>query len=556
MTPRHIFREYDIRGYHETELTDETAEAVGRAFATLIRREGGTRVALGRDVRPSSPRLAAAAERGMRAAGLAVERVGVVPTPALYYAVASRGLDGGMQITGSHNPPEFNGFKMTKRKLPLFGAEIQAMIAHDRVRHVRERDGRGLRPPDPRRVPRDADRALTSPRGLKVVMDCGNGCAGTVVPQVFEAMGHTVIPLFAELDGHLPEPPARPDRARRCSWTCIAEVGRQGADLGIGFDGDADRIGAVDSNGRIVSGDQLLALFARDVLDRVPGAEIIFDVKCSQALAEDIAAHGGRPVMWKTGHSLIKSSSTRPGAPLAGEMSGHMFFSEGFFGFDDALFAAGRLLRYVAASGQSFARLVDSIPHYFATPETRLACAEDKKFMIPEVLKREFASRYRVIDIDGARVEFGDGWGLVRASNTQPVVVVRFEARTPAAARGDPGDDDGAAAAARRRGGGRALSPRARTGAPRRADERSAGRWRARSTPATCAWWRARCSAACWCTTRRTGAWRAGSSRSRRTPARAIPRATPTAGRRRAIASCSARPATPTSTSPTACTTA
>jgi phosphomannomutase/phosphoglucomutase len=212
----------------------------------------------------------------------------------------------------------------------------------------------------------------------------------------------------------------------------IAEVRRTGADLGIGFDGDADRIGAVDANGRIVFGDQLLALFARDVLTRVPGAEIIFDVKCSQGLIEDIAAHGGRPVMWKTGHSLIKSRLHETGAPLAGEMSGHMFFSEGYFGFDDALFAAGRLLRYLAASGRSLAELVDSIPRYHATPEMRLACPEDRKFAVVDEVKREFLGTYRVIDIDGVRVEFGDGWGLVRASNTQPALVVRFEARTAA----------------------------------------------------------------------------------------------------------------------------
>jgi phosphomannomutase/phosphoglucomutase len=437
MVPAHIFREYDIRGLHATELTDEVAGSVGLAFATLIRegRKGdgaaAPRVALGRDVRPSSERLAAAIERGIRAAGVDVERVGVVPTPALYYAVVRRELDGGLQVTGSHNPPEFNGFKMTRRALPLFGAEIQTM---------RERIARGTLAKAP--VPGNAGegpilddyRAMlvercASPRGLRVVLDCGNGCAGTVVPATFERMGHTVTPLFAELDGrfpnHLPDP-----TVPSLLESLIAEVKHTGADLGIGFDGDADRIGAVDGRGRIVFGDQLLALFARDVLTRVPGAEILFDVKCSQGLIEDIAAHGGRASMWKTGHSLIKSRMHETGAPLAGEMSGHMFFQEGFFGFDDALFAAGRLLRYVAASGRSFAELVDSIPKYHATPETRLSCPEDRKFAIVEELKREFARRYRVIDIDGARVEFGDGWGLVRASNTQPALVVRFEART------------------------------------------------------------------------------------------------------------------------------
>jgi phosphomannomutase/phosphoglucomutase len=439
MIPGHIFREYDIRGLHETELTDPLAESVGRAFATLVR-EGaqdagpaGPRVALGRDIRPSSERLARAVERGIRAAGVAVDRVGVVPTPALYYAVVESGADGGLMVTGSHNPPEFNGFKMTRRRLPLFGAEIQTM----RERIGRDDLARAERPaPATDRPILEAYQAmlverLRSPRPLRVVMDCGNGCAGTVVPAAFERMGHTVIPLFAELDGrfpnHLPDPtvPALLE-------SLIAEVRRTGADLGIGFDGDADRIGAVDGDGRIVFGDQLLALFARDVLTRVPGAEIIFDVKCSQGLIEDIVAHGGRPAMWKTGHSLIKSRLHETGAPLAGEMSGHMFFNEGFFGFDDALFAAGRLLRYVAAGDRTLAELVDSIPHYHATPETRLACAEDRKFAVVEALKREFAGRHRVIDIDGARVEFGDGWGLVRASNTQPVLVVRFEARSAA----------------------------------------------------------------------------------------------------------------------------
>jgi phosphomannomutase/phosphoglucomutase len=437
MVPGHIFREYDIRGLHASELTDEVAEAVGQAFATLVREAAagsgpdGVRVALGRDVRPSSERLARGVERGIRAAGVAVERVGLVPTPALYYAVVQSGADGGLQVTGSHNPPEFNGFKMTRRTLPLFGAEIQTM---------RERIGRGdLARAEPPAGATDRPilesyrtmlvERLTVPHGLKVVMDCGNGCGGTVVPEAFERMGHTVIPLFAELDGsfpnHLPDP-----TVPALLQSLIAEVRRTGADLGIAFDGDADRIGAVDERGRIVFGDQLLALFARDVLTRVPGAEIIFDVKCSQGLIEDIAAHGGRPAMWKTGHSLIKSRLHETGAPLAGEMSGHMFFKEGFFGFDDALFAAGRLLRYVAASGSSLADLVDSIPHYHATPETRLACPEERKFAIVEELKRQFAGRYRVIDIDGIRVEFGDGWGLVRASNTQAVLVVRFEARS------------------------------------------------------------------------------------------------------------------------------
>ncbi|HVP15122.1 MAG TPA: phosphomannomutase/phosphoglucomutase, partial [Terriglobales bacterium] len=340
MIPSHIFREYDIRGLHESELTDEAAEAVGRAFGTVIRRGAGgarARVALGRDVRPSSPRLAAAAERGMTASGLEVERVGVVPTPTLYYAVAVRGLDGGMQITGSHNPPEFNGFKMTKGKLPLFGAEIQEM--RERIERGDLERGAGSAADRPildeyramlvERLRVADPRAWRAGAGLHVVMDCGNGCAGTVVPEAYERMGHRVAPLFAELDGrfpnHLPDP-----TVPALLVPLQEEVRKRGADLGIGFDGDADRIGAVDPKGRIVWGDQILALLARDVLERVPGARIVFDVKCSQGLEEDIRAHGGVPEMWKTGHSLLKSRLHETGAPLAGEMSGHMFFSEGY----------------------------------------------------------------------------------------------------------------------------------------------------------------------------------------------------------------------------------
>ena len=430
MIPRHIFREYDIRGLHATELTDAVAEGVGRSFGTTLAREGGRRVALGQDVRPSSSRLAAAVERGLVACGLKVERVGVVPTPALYYAVAARDLDGGLQVTGSHNPPEFNGFKMSKRKAPVFGAEIQAMLAMIERSDFVSGEGEASGRPILEEYRTMLVERVSSTRGLKVVMDCGNGCAGTVVPETFERMGHRVTALFAELDGrfpnHLPDP-----TVPALLVDLQNKVKETGADLGIGFDGDADRIGAVDGGGRIVFGDQLLALFARDVLQRVPGAQIIFDVKCSQGLKEDILAHDGKPLMWKTGHSLIKAKLLETGAPIAGEMSGHMFFSEGYFGFDDALFAAGRLLRYVASTGKTLAQLVDSIPSYYSTPELRLACPEERKFAVVEELRREFAGRYDVIDIDGVRVEFGDGWGLVRASNTQPVLVVRFEARTP-----------------------------------------------------------------------------------------------------------------------------
>lgn len=430
MIPAHIFREYDIRGLHETELTDEVAEAVGRAFGSMIRKQGGSKVALGRDVRPSSVRLENGVERGLIAAGCAVERIGTVATPALYYAVAVRDVDGGLQVTGSHNPREFNGFKMTKKKSPVFGAEIQAMRQAIESGDLMSGSGSAVDRPILDDYRAMLVKKLASPKGLRVVMDCGNGCAGTVVPGVYEQMGHTVTTLYAELDGTFPNHLADPT-VPALLVDLQAKVKETGAELGIAFDGDADRVGAVTASGRIVYGDQLLALLARDVLTRVPGAEILFDVKCSQALIEDIAAHGGKPSMWKTGHSLLKQRMHETHAPIAGEMSGHMFFAEDYYGFDDALFAAGRLLRYIAATGQTLEQLVASLPQYASTPEIRLACPEERKFEIPEILKKEFAGKYKVIDIDGARVEFGDGWGLVRASNTQPVVVVRFEARTP-----------------------------------------------------------------------------------------------------------------------------
>src|SRR5262245_19136090 len=330
MIPVHIFREYDIRGLHESELTDEVAEGVGRAFGSLVARGGGRVVALGLDVRPSSLRLVAGVERGLLRCGLEVRRIGSVPTPALYYAVAQAGPDAGLQVTGSHNPPEYNGFKMARGGEPVFGEQIQEMRGMiERGAFVDAPNGTAADRPILPEYERMLVERCKSSKGMRVVMDCGNGCAGTVVPRAFESMGHQVKALFVELDGTFPNHLADPTVPALLT-DLIAEVKRSKAELGIGFDGDADRIGAVDENGRIVFGDQLLALFARDVLTRVPGATIIFDVKCSQALIEDIEAHGGKPVMWKTGHSLLKSKLLESGAPLAGEMSGHIFFKEGY----------------------------------------------------------------------------------------------------------------------------------------------------------------------------------------------------------------------------------
>ena len=428
-----VFREYDIRGNADRDFPDSFVTDLGRATGTFLLEGGAQTITLGRDCRVSSPRIHAALRAGLLSTGIDIVDVGILHSPGLYFSVFHLGVGGGVMVTASHNPGEDNGFKIVQGKSTIHGAAIQRLRELMQTQAFRV----GARPGSvrdhailPDYVTTIVDNVKLGPRRFKVVVDAGNGTGGLSILPILDRLGIAYEAIYCDPDGRFPNhhpDPTVPENLQDLRARVLAT----GAELGIALDGDADRIGAVDARGRIVFGDQLLALFARDVLTRVPGSEIIFDVKCSQGLIEDIVAHGGRPSMWKTGHSLIKSRLHETGAPLAGEMSGHMFFNEGFFGFDDALFAAGRLLRYVAATGKSFAELVDSIPHYFATPETRLSCPEEKKLAIVETIRKEFAGRYKVIDIDGVRVEFGDGWGLVRASNTQPVLVVRFEARTP-----------------------------------------------------------------------------------------------------------------------------
>jgi phosphomannomutase / phosphoglucomutase len=430
----HIFREYDIRGVADRDLTDETALAVARAFGSRVREAGGRTVVLGRDVRASSQRLEDAWTRGLVSTGLSVWRVGMVPTPVVYYAVSVWPADAGVMITGSHNPIEFNGFKLQIGPASLHGEEIQ---------DLRRRIGEGIfaegRGDVSDREVLDAYRAMVvercqSVRPLRLVIDAGNGTAGPVAGPILESLGHAVTRLYCDPDprfpNHLPDPtvPAfMHDLARR--------VTEERADLGFGYDGDADRLGVVDETGRLLYGDQLLALFARDVLERMPGAPIVFDVKCSQGLEEDIRAHGGRPVMWKSGHSLTKAKMREEGAPVAGEMSGHMFFAENFWGHDDGIYGSARFAALLARWGGPLSRHVGDLPPYENSPEIRVECPDEAKFRVVEDLAREFARTHDVLTLDGARVRFEDGWGLVRASNTQPVLVLRFEGRTPAALR-------------------------------------------------------------------------------------------------------------------------
>lgn len=427
-----IFREYDIRGIVGDDLTGDVVEAVGRAYATRWRRRtgrSGGRIAVGHDNRPSSPALAERMCRGLNAAGLDAVLLDTVPTPALYYATVALETDGGVQITGSHNPPEYNGIKMVVTGGSVYGGAIQEMRELIEAEDYESGDGETTRHEILDSYIHEIGERAAVDGPVHVVLDCGNGTGSVAAPRALRAAGIQVTCLYCESDGtfpnHHPDPTVDENLV-----DLIARVRETGADLGIGLDGDADRIGAVDGAGRIVRGDHLLLLYALDVLKERPGSEIVFDVKCSQALPEMIEAAGGVPVMWKTGHSLIKERMKQGGAPVAGEMSGHICFADRFYGFDDAIYAAARLAQLVQQRGRSLAELAADIPDYPSTPEVRLDCPEARKFAIVERMVERYRQTHDVIDIDGARVLFDDGWALIRASNTQPVIVVRFEAQT------------------------------------------------------------------------------------------------------------------------------
>jgi phosphomannomutase/phosphoglucomutase len=427
-----IFRQYDIRGVVGDDLTEEAARALGGAYAALLRERGSRgEVAVGRDNRPSGAALRDALVQGLTEAGTNVVDIGVVPTPLLYWSLHHLGVAGGIQITGSHNPPEYNGFKLCLGTESLHGADIQHLLELIRSGAAPKGTGtvRGEQVIE-RYVTDVAERVGTLSRAMRIVYDCGNGAGALVAPQLMRAIGVQATGLFCESDGtfpnHHPDPTVPANLA-----DLIAAVRREGAELGLAFDGDADRIGLVDGDGRIIWGDHILILYARDVLARTGrGQPIIFDVKCSQALPHEIEKAGGTPVMWKTGHSLIKDRMKELRAPLAGEMSGHMFFREGFYGHDDALYGAARLLRIVADSGRTVRELLADVPAFVSTPEIRVDCADDRKFDVVARAVEHFRRVHDVSDVDGVRVLFGDGWGLIRASNTQPILVLRFEART------------------------------------------------------------------------------------------------------------------------------
>ncbi len=427
-----ILREYDIRGIVGETLGPEDLLAIGHAFGTRVRLAGGARVAVGRDGRLSSPELEAAAVEGLGRAGVSVERIGLGPTPMLYYAVHELAADGGLMVTGSHNPPSHNGCKLMLGRKPFFGADIQALGAaaaqetayagHGAVREVAVLERYVAR------IARDHDGG----RPLKVAWDAGNGAAGEALQKLVARLPGRHILLNETIDGtfpaHHPDPTV-PENLEQLRAAVLAE----GCDLGIAFDGDGDRIGILDGAGRILWGDQIVALLARDVLAASPGATIIADVKASQSLFDEIARLGGRPLMWKTGHSLIKQKMAEERSPLAGEMSGHIFFADRYYGFDDALYVAVRMLNLVSGSQTSLAALRDSLPAAVNTPEMRFDCAEDRKFKVVEEVRGRLSAAGATVDaVDGVRVRNEDGWWLLRASNTQAVLVARCEAASEA----------------------------------------------------------------------------------------------------------------------------
>ncbi len=440
--PRGIFREYDIRGIAGTDLTRETARLIGLGYAAYLREQGASgAIAVGRDNRPSGTELRNGLVAGLRECGLDVVDVGVVPTPITYWAQHNLDVVGGIQITGSHNPAEYNGFKLGLRTKSIYGQQIQRM--YELIAAGVFPRGQGSLREEPlidRYIDDVVARVGPLKRKLHVVADCGNGVGALVAPEMLRRLGVKTDLLFCESDGTFPNHHPDPTVVENVQ-DIIAAVKANGADLGVAFDGDADRIGVIDNTGEIIWGDYLLILYARDVLARTgSGQAIVFDVKCTQALPDAIEKAGGTPVMSRTGHSLVEEKMHETHAPIGGEMSGHMFFSEGYYGFDDALYGAARLIRIVADSGKSVRELLADVPRFVSTPEIRVHCADDRKFPLVEAAKRHFGAKYETIDIDGVRIQFEHGWGLIRASNTQPVIVMRYEATTEeqlAAIRGE-----------------------------------------------------------------------------------------------------------------------
>jgi phosphomannomutase/phosphoglucomutase len=430
-----IFREYDIRGIVDQDITEEVMTRLGHAYGAYMQGCLKTnRIAIGRDGRTHSKRLSDAIVRGVTDCGLHVVDLGQVPSPVVYYAAATMDIDGFLVITASHNTSEYNGLKVGVGNAAIYGQEIQRVlqIALAGEFPISENKGEVTDFDILPQYVKDVTGRFNIPRKLKVVVDGGNGPSGPIAVPVFEQLGCEVIPLFCDVDGTFPNHHPDPTKAENLQ-DIIAKVKETGADLGIAFDGDGDRIGGCDETGDPLPGDRLLALYARQVLADVPGAKIIGEVKCSRGMYEDIRKHGGDAIMYRTGHSLIKAKMKEIGAEIAGEMSGHIFFKHRWYGFDDAIYAGARLIEIVAENGQTLSQLLSSIPKRPSTPEMEVKTTDETKFDVVEKAKQFFVDQgLDVVTVDGARIEFPDGWGLLRASNTAPKLVVRVEADTEA----------------------------------------------------------------------------------------------------------------------------
>lgn len=425
-----IFREYDIRGIAGSEITDSDVSTLGRAFGTYMARQGKRRIVVGRDCRLTSDRYRDLLVGGLLQSGMDVFDIGVCPTPLLYFAIRRLEREGGMMITASHNPPEYNGFKVCNGFDTIAGAEIQKLAHIAQSGDFSSAEGK-LDHFDIISPYVDFVAGNIRLKGrLRVGVDGGNATGGPVATAILRRLGCEIYPIYCEMDGTFPN--HEPDPTVMENLVDLRNlVLRERLDVGVAYDGDSDRLGVIDHRGEVVFGDKLMIIFAREILSRRPGSVIISEVKCSKTLFDDIEQHGGLAVMWKTGHSLIKAKMKEVDAQLAGEMSGHMFFKDRYFGFDDGIYASCRLLEILSGSGKRIPELLDGVPAMHATPEIRIECPDEIKFEVVERAKREFKEKnLKVIDIDGARITFPDGWGLVRASNTQPVLVVRFEAQT------------------------------------------------------------------------------------------------------------------------------
>ena len=429
----HIFRQYDIRGIVGEDLDPEVTEAVGRAFGSRVRRDANSSsptVAVGCDNRTTSPALAEGLISGIRSAGVDVFDVGTVPTPVLYWSEVKLGTDAGVQITGSHNPPEWNGIKMTYGGSSLYGDAIQDLLHSIQASNFTSGSGGYERLTVLDRYVDDIAARFSLDQPMRVAVDCGNGTGSILAVRLLEAIGVEVTPLFCESDptfpNHHPDPTVDENLI-----DLIRTIESGNHDLGVAFDGDADRIGAIDDQGKIIRGDILLLLFGLDLLKtRGPGQKLIFDVKCSQVLPELFKEAGGEPIMWQTGHSLIKKKMRETGALLAGELSGHIMIADDYLGFDDALYNACRLIEIISHSGRTLSEMISDFPEYSSTPEIRIDVTEDQKWAVVSEAEAYFKEKYDVIGVDGVRILFGDGWALLRASNTQPAIVARFEARS------------------------------------------------------------------------------------------------------------------------------